>query len=288
VGVTTIDFSGKYWRLRWNSDLMLAGGISISLSKHNRHSRWRYLAYVSVGPLTTLITGLVSIGIWSLLPQSPASMPLLFFSLMSAGIFIATSFPLPMGLLRTDGYRVIKLIWRYDDEARAWIASTDIMAALASGESLQTLDKNLFDDLRANPHDKFSIVYYEYLLALEIGDTEHILQSAAILEEMLEDLPSIIRKDIEVELAFVYGWIASDPVKFQRYYEAIENTLESPSAPNYRVIASNYRITGQLQAMHETLLTAQQFLQTDRSMGNGNEQMIINRLLQESVHPNPM
>jgi len=288
VGPITIDFSGNYWRLRWNNDLMF-DGMSISVSKHNRNSRWRFLAYIIAGPLTTLITGLLSYGIWLLLPQSPLSITLQLFAGTSAIIFLLTCIPIPLGNLTVnDGYCMMKLIFKYDDEARAWVASNNITAMLASGQSLQTVDKSVLDDVRANPNDDYSITLYEYVIALEIGDTQELIQSATALEGMVEggklnELPLATRNILKAELAFFYGWVAPDREKFQRFYEASAKALQSPSAPHYRLKAAHHRMAGQFDTMTETLLEAQQFLQTDRSFGYGSEQLIIKRLLADPL-----
>lgn len=283
VGVTTFDFSGERWRLRWNSDWTMAGGISISLSKHNRNSRWRYLAYVIAGPLTTLLTGLLSIGVWALLPDTPLSNLFLFFGFISATIVVATLFPAPMGLLRTDGYRAIKLIWRYDDEARAWIAATDIIAHMVSGQALQTLDEELLTVVGNNPNDTFSSAYYKYMRALEIGDTEQIMSDVHEMEAIITTLPTIVSKDLRKELAFVYGWVAPDGEQFQSYYDSVSNDLKTPSSLNYRVMAAYHQMSGNVKQAQDALHEAQRLLQSERSIGYGTERIIIERLLADNL-----
>jgi hypothetical protein len=213
VGPLRIEREGRL-RVRFNSDLTTWGGIALSLPTDERDLHWRSAVMVAGGPVFSGILGLAGLAVFAWMSASgqwSAGLRLLAMTLggTSLGLMVVTLIPMPMGLMLSDGGRLVRLL-RGGPRAERDVAIMGVVGCVRVGRGPDAWSPGQIERL-TRPHDGSTSEWIGRTLAfthaMAMGDRVGAEEHARRLVEFRPVIAWATRLAMDVELAayFVEG-----------------------------------------------------------------------------------
>ncbi|MCS6992693.1 MAG: hypothetical protein N2117_03925 [Anaerolineales bacterium] len=196
-----------------NRNLSLAGGLAACLPRTTDNLRRQLLIMAAGGPLTSLLGGVVGMGLFFLLP--PESLWKVFgllFGVTALAIFIATSIPGKTAGFQTDGGQILSLLrGGADVEQRA-------LLVILQAESLQGVRPREWSadilrrllKMRATPMLDAAAQLMNYYHALDSNDPTRAEESLRTLLQNEAELPEGLKQAVYLEQAFFLALYRED------------------------------------------------------------------------------
>ena len=189
----------------WNLNPATYGGLAAAIPARERslvpQLRWLVLG----GPLTSLLLGIVALGVAGWLPRHPGAI-LTMIGLLSLAIFLATAIPFRAGGMQSDGWQLIELARGGAGVIERQLI-IEVMGRSLSGQRprdwdpamvarLETLESR--EALRAIAARSQALYHY-----WDSADQPRVEALAGWLDQHLEDYPDGFRQGIHLELALL-------------------------------------------------------------------------------------
>lgn len=215
VGPFRVERTATGVHVALNRNVVVAGGLAVSVPLDTRDLRRRTLLMVAGGPGASLLTGALALALRG--PLGLAALPagagfahqlaavvVAVFGVMSLGIGAATLIPGRTGGFYTDGARILRLLRSGPDTDRE-VASLALMGLSMGGTRARDWDPALVRQAVALADGTpFDVVgrQFAYAHALDREDTEEArrqLEAALALEEVL---PPVARSGLLLQAAY--------------------------------------------------------------------------------------
>ena len=250
VGPFRWQREAKQIRLRWNTNLAAAGGLTISIPLGDHQLRRRYLRFVAGGPLASLLLASVALSGYVLLSTPAFNAPLGFCLVMtvtmSGVIALATLLPLHSGGFASDGARLLTF-WRGGPASQLELAVLMVTSHSVAGTRPRQLPLAalqaalpLSDTLPFKPY----IYHYLYLAALDSGQVVQAAHYLTAYRERIPQLPAALHETVWSEAAFFAAAFTQDlPAAYAFQQQAISSVLTASDIA-FRVAAAQARLRG--------------------------------------------
>lgn len=216
VGPLKIAREGEAVRVRLNKDIFLYGGLASAMPTDDRDLPRRLAVIIAGGPLTSLLLGLISLGlfIWlnTTIPAESLWSSFTFYALVfgfgNLALFVATSLPGKTSGFDTDGAQLLDALRGGHRAERKWLMAA-IVAASTDGVrprywKAEYLERLLA--LREGGPDDVMLNYLGYYHFLDVGQ---IRRAGGLLDLCLEQaasFPPAVRPMLFAEAAYFHAF----------------------------------------------------------------------------------
>ncbi|MEL6536410.1 MAG: M50 family metallopeptidase, partial [Bacteroidota bacterium] len=197
VGPVMFRKVGKAYRFQRNRSFNLMGGFTAMLFPQEGDIRKKMIPYVAGGPFASLLTGVLGFVAFQAVGGTSgffASDSLLttamvgfwgFFTLFSGFILLISLFPRRMGIVQTDGARLISLLSTSDSDAPEFLYYAHYQSSIG-GTHPRDYDRARLQKVIAAGEETAYVPFVHlslYLMEIVAGNT---LEAAAHMENALE------------------------------------------------------------------------------------------------------
>jgi hypothetical protein len=213
--------------LGWNTSLALAGGLSACLPGKDGNLRRQHLMLVAGGPLSSLLTGLLALaGYWLLPKGSCLGLPILVYGVAGLSICLATLLPAKTSGFMTDGAQLLSL-WRGGQDVEEQMALLLLQAESLSGTRPRDLSPELLQRVSSAPAGSLTGISANMLVYTHALDGGDPITAGAALQRAVEQnahIPEGIRQAIFLEQAY---YLAAHQHEVGQAEEALRKGLAS-------------------------------------------------------------
>lgn len=229
--------------IRLNKLTHLAGGAALSLPRNGVATPSALFNMIAGGPLTSVIFGVVLLGFYYLFPKSYLPqlnagwafiLPLIWL-IMGVGsilIGITTLIPSRMGIMQSDGFRLLNLM-RKNRTAEYDVAMVGLLGAVQQGARPAQWPITDLETLMAQEDETTLMTegilahFYAYYVYL---DTDKITQAGNALKKILNspNLHKLLRPNICLEYAYYVAVYEKDAVTARKWYNLTHGQRVEP------------------------------------------------------------
>jgi hypothetical protein len=251
AGPLMFEKANDQWVFKWNKSFNLAGGLVLCLPKDTYNLVNRFLVFVISGPLASLLSALVSFGIYKIIGgsdesnsfvQNAIAILLLVYTFLSVLVFIITIIPMSANGFHTDGARVLRLI-KGGNIGKLESLILTIISKVMGG--IRPKDYNMEEiteakNLAMELKDSYEVYLDGFLFqhAFDKNDIEaaenHLTNYLANIEKM----PDGFRGSIWLDAAFFYAYAKKDIEKANQYFSLFKPSPMIPKAQEYATEAA--------------------------------------------------
>lgn len=230
------------WRLRWNNNVNLGGGMVLSLPGDDRNLARRFAWFVAGGPLASLASFILFAGLfgWTQAEHFPFSLSAfwaylcLLLTIFSLGIFLATVVPFHTGGFSSDGMRVWQLS-AGGDQSRLQVLMIQLISSLVAGtkpDDLPTAHLSEVNQLAEKLHAPLG-VYLKGLMHLAALERGEIAAATNYLQQWLDRAAEIapgLQNTLWLDAAYFFARVEKNPERADQYLAKYKPTAMIPKA----------------------------------------------------------
>lgn len=222
VGPFCWEKEGNQLRFRWNRDLNSFGGLALLLPDNEERLVPRFAWLVAGGPIASLLLALLAGIGWWLLPEGPDSAvglylldtALMFLTLMSGGIALATMIPIHSGGFYSDGARVLRLLRGGEVARLEALMLSSIAESTAGVRPRDRQQERLSEAIRLAEAQKSPFLpylqMYQYVFHLDLGDPDLAKPDLEKFAAQQDRMPPIMGQVLRAERAFWAAYFDKD------------------------------------------------------------------------------
>ena len=218
------------WKFKWNKNINLSGGMVLCLPTDSHNLTKRFALYAAGGPLASLLTSGLFLGLYAILNTTHSSSLLVQLAtswmwilfLLSMVIFVLTAIPFHTNGFSSDGARVFRL-YRGGDTAAVEVMLLKVIASSCSGLRPSRLNKaeleaslTLAEKIKAPMGLYFH--YYYFYHAFENQQLDLAEEQLTHYLDKADNIPAGLRSSIFLDAAFFYAVGRKDTEKAMHYF----------------------------------------------------------------------
>ncbi|TGE28110.1 M50 family metallopeptidase [Hymenobacter metallicola] len=234
----------------WNTNLGMAGGMTLSVPLDGHDLRRRYIIYSAAGPLASLMWAVLALGIQALLPASvqtqPSSIGLAMSGAVSLLLACFTLVPVHSAGVASDGAKVLKL-WRNTPAGQLEITLLSVVGRSVAGvrpRELPLADLEAAASLPFSLSAKLYVYHYLYLAALDKGLVAKAGYYLSACRQDIAQIPVAMHSAIWLESAFFAAAYEHDLSAARAFLARASQSSLTPADVLPRVAAAQARLVG--------------------------------------------